>query len=183
MKRFLFLALIAIALITQSCGSGTDGDADAQDSAAQALPAVLTRGMTELNLSEYFMPFTMIVPDSSRGYAEVEETGYGETIVRVGSVYNLVIAEGGDVATKKAEVMDDLMFTNTIVEEGENYFIYKSVIEGSPLDPEFHFYMVKDVNGTTYEFKDNKDEGPFAESIVRLMMESVNHITPNSAAS
>ena len=183
MKRTFLLALAAIALCMQSCGSGFEGDTDAVDSTAQALPAVLARGTVELDLSEQFMPFALLVPDSNRGAAEVEETGYGETIIRVGTVYNMLIAEGGDMATKKAEVADDLMFTNTIVEEGEGFIIYKSVIEGSPLDPEYHFYAVKDVNGMTYEFKDNKDEGPFAESIVRFMMESVNHIVPNSPAS
>ncbi|NQV52323.1 MAG: hypothetical protein HQ500_04030 [Flavobacteriales bacterium] len=183
MKRTFLLALAAIALFMQSCGSGTEGETTAVDSTAQALPAVLARGTVELNLSEQFFPFTMLVPDSSRGLVEVEETGYGETIVRVGTVFNMSIAEGGDMSTKKAEVADDLMFTNTIVEEGDDFIVYKSVIEGSPLDPEYHFYAVKDVNGMTYEFKDNKDEGPFAESIVRLMIESVNHIAPNSPAS
>lgn len=172
-----------VAILIQSCGGSSGNGDDAQaDSTATDLPAVLANRTTELDLSDYYFPFSLIIPDSSRGTLEVEETGYGETIVRVGSLYNMTLAEGGDIAAKKAEVADDLMFTNTIVEEGDGYFIYKFVIDGSPLDPEFHFYAVKEINGMTYEFKDNKDEGPFAESIVRLMMESVNHIIPNPAA-
>ena len=164
-----------------SCGSGTSEESS-EASTEVTLPAVLANGTMSLDLSDYYLPFSLYVPDSSRGIAEVEETGFGETIIRVGSTYNLVIAEGGDMAAKKAEIAGDLMFTNTIVEEGEDYIVYKAEITGSALDPEFHFYAVKDINGTVYEFRDNKDEGPFAESIVRLMTESVNHIVPNKSA-
>lgn len=184
MRTLYLFGLATMFLFMQACGgSGGQGDAEAADTLNQGLPAVLTTRTTELDLDDHFFPFTLIVPDSSRGYVEVEDTPYGETIVRVGTVYNMLIAEGGDVAGKKVEVMDDLMFTNTIVEEGDGYFIYKSVIEGSPLDPEFHFYAVKNVNGIEYEFKDNKDEGPFVESIVRFMLESVQHLTPKQQAS
>lgn len=167
----------------QSCGSGSSNeDANAIQSDSVALPRILANGTTKLDLSGYFLPFSLYVPDSTRGYPEVIETGYGETIVKVGSTFNMLIAEGGDVAAKKAEIMDDLMYNNTILEEGADYFLYKSEIKDSFLEPEFHFYSVKTINGVTFEFRDNKDEGPFAESIARLMMESVNHLQPNQNA-
>ena len=150
---------------------------------AEDLPAVLVNGTSELDLSDYFMPFSLYVPDSNRGIPDVIETGYGETIVRVGPAFNMIIAEGGNVANRKAEIADDLMYKNTIIEEGDGFIIFKSEIEGSFVDPEFHFYAVKNINGIDFEFKDNKDDGPFAESIARFMVESVNHITPNKSAS
>lgn len=181
------ITLFSIALLTaftlQSCGSGSSGEEAAENQVdSVALPRILENGTTMLDLSGYFLPFSLYVPDSTRGYPEVIETGYGETIVKVGSTYNMIIAEGGDVAFKKVEIMDDLMYTNTIIEEGPEFILYKSEIKESFLEPEFHFYSVKTINGVTFEFRDNKDEGPFAESIARLMMESVNHLQPNQNA-
>ena len=181
----LLSTLIAVTVSLASCGGGSgEGDGNGADSTqVEAMPEVLQRGTTTLNLSEYYMPFSLIIPDSMRGYPEVMETGYGETVVTVGPTYNMLIAEGGDMATKKADLSSDIMYTNTIVEEGENYVLFKSEIKDSFLDPEFHFYALKTVNGIQYEFKDNKDEGPYAESVARFMLESVKHLQPNKEAS
>lgn len=179
------LLMLSLVLTLAACGSSGEGadDAAAEEQTQEELPRVLANGTNLLDLSEYYLPFSLYVPDSTKGYPEVIETGYGATIVRVGSMYNMLIAEGGDVAAKKAEVMDDLMYTNTVVEEGDDYFLYKSEIKDSFLDPEYHFYAVKQINGIQFEFRDNKDEGPYAESIARLMLESVKHVKANQAAS
>jgi hypothetical protein len=180
MKNLIYTFALFTALMLHACGGG---ESEETETVVEDLPAVLVNGTTTLDLSEYYMPFSLYVPDSNRGYPDVEETGFGETYVRVGATFNMVVAEGGDLAAKKQEIGNDLMFSNEIVEEGEDYFIYKSMIKDSFLDPEFHFYAVKSVNGIQFEFRDNKDEGPFAESIVRFMAESVKHILPNQPAS
>jgi hypothetical protein len=179
------MLMLCTVFVFAACGSSETSAEDeaGTETTAEELPRVLANGTNLLDLSDYYLPFSLYVPDSTKGYPEVIETGYGETIVRVGAMYNMLIAEGGDVAAKKAEVMDDLMYTNTIVEEGDDYFLYKSEIKDSFLDPEFHFYAVKQINGITFEFRDNKDEGPYAESIARLMLESVKHVQANQAAS
>ena len=84
---------------------------------------------------------------------------------------------------EQSEIADYLMYTNKIVEEGEDYILYSSEIKDSFLELEFHFYAVKQVNGLSFEFKDNKDEGPFAESIARFMLESIGHLQPKPNAS
>lgn len=183
MRNLALLFSIVALSIFASCGQSGDAATTEEAEVVQDLPAVLVNGTSELDLSEYFMPFSMYVPDSNRGIPEVIETGYGETIVRVGPTFNMLIAEGGDLANRKNEIANDLMYKNTIIEEGDGFMIFKSEIEGSFVDPEFHFYAVKTINGVQYEFKDNKDEGPFAESIARFMVESVNHIIPNKSAS
>jgi len=173
----------ALALSACSGGSSAEEEGATEESTAQELPRVLANGTTLLDLSDYFFPFSLYVPDSTRGYPEIIETGYGETVVRVGSTFNMLIAEGGDLAMKRSEIADDLMYTNKIVEEGEDYILYSSEIKDSFLELEFHFYAVKQVNGLSFEFKDNKDEGPFAESIARFMLESIGHLQPKPNAS
>jgi len=183
MRNLILPLSIVLSLFFASCGQSGDSSVAEEAEVVNDLPAVLVNGTNELDLSEYFMPFSMYVPDSNRGIPEVIETGYGETIVKVGPTFNMIIAEGGDMANRKNEISDDLMYSNTIIEEGDGFIIFKSEIEGSFVDPEFHFYAVKNINGVDYEFKDNKDEGPFAESIARFMVESINHIIPNKSAS
>ena len=183
MRYLLFPLSFVLIISVASCGQSGDAPATEETEVVQDLPAVLVNGTSELDLSDYFMPFSMYVPDSNRGIPEIIETGYGETIVRVGPTFNMIIAEGGDLANRKTEIAADLMYNNTIIEEGDGFIIFKSEIEGSFVDPEFHFYAVKNINGVDFEFKDNKDEGPFAESIARFMMESVNHIISNKSAS
>ncbi len=183
MRNLISPLSIVMLLFTASCGQSGDTSSSEEETVVQDLPAVLVNGTSELDLSDYFMPFSMYIPDSNRGIPEVIETGYGETIVTVGPTFNMIIAEGGDMNNRKNEIADDLMYTNTIIEEGDGFIIFKSEIEGSFVDPEYHFYAVKTINGVQFQFKDNKDEGPFAESIARFMVESIEHIIPNKSAS
>lgn len=147
------------------------------------MPPVLQNSTTALNLEEYQMPFSLYVPDSTRGIPSVEVMSYGATIVNVGSTYHIVVTEGGDLKTFEEELKGDLLYNHTIVEHGGDYILYKSEIKDSYLEPEFHFYAVKNVDGRSYEFHDFNEEGGYAESVARFMLESINHIVPNKKAS
>lgn len=166
-----------------ACGGGETATEESTETETSDLPAVLQNGTTTLDLSDYFMPFSIYIPDSMRGIPAIEETGYGETVISVGPTFHMVVAEGGDLNSFKTEMANDLMYKNTVVEEGEGFVLYKSEIDGSFLDPEFHFYSVKTVNGVTFEFHDFNEEGGYAESVARFMLESVNHLIANQEAS
>ena len=181
--RHLWLITVSLLVLTACSGGGDASSDDANDSTATDLPAVLQNGTTTLDLGDYFMPFSIYIPDSMRGIPTIEETGYGETVISVGSTFHMVAAEGGDLNLFKTEMMNDLMYKNTVVEEGEDFILYKSEIDGSFLDPEFHFYSVKTLNGVPFEFHDFNEEGGYAESVARFMLESVNHLIVNQEAS
>lgn len=187
MKRIIQLSIAASIILMQSCTGGnshSDEQSMEQESATQtgveALPQTLQRGTQLLDLSDYFMPFSLYIPDSSRGIPNIIETSYGETEIEVGSTFHIVVAEGGDMAMKKVEIADDLMFTNDVVEEGDDFILYKSSIADSHLDPEYHFYAVKTVDGLDFEFRDFSNEGGYAETVARFMLASVNHLVPKS---
>lgn len=177
MRKTLFLTLFSFLILT-SCGGGASDQETAEDTQTEQLPEVLQKSTMDLDLSDYYLPFTLIVPDSNRGYPMVEETSYGETIVKVGSVYQMVVAEGGDLAAKKAELEGDLLYAHEIVEEGDDHILYKSSIKDSYLEPEFHFYAVKQIGNLTFEFRDYSDEGGHSESVAKFMLASVNHLKP-----
>lgn len=168
-----YLLFLPFALMLSACGSG---DSSSTEEVTEALPEILAQRTTKLDLSEYQLPFVLIVPDSTRGIPEVVVTSFGETDISVGSAFHVVIAEGGDVAEKTKALSEDLMYTNTIIEQAEDFLLYKSEIKDSFLDPEFHFYAVKNVNGISYEFRDYSDEGGYAETVARFMLTSINHL-------
>lgn len=177
--KFLHLSLIALALSLAACGDGTSGDTPAEDPVSD-LPPMLQNATTMLDMSEHNMPFSLYVPDSTKGFPSVEPTSYGETRVQVGTIFNVVIAEGGDLAGFKQTLEEDLLYQHTIIEQGDDFLLYKSEIKDSFLDPEFHFYAVKTVDGLTFEIHDYNDEGGYAESVARYMLTSINHIMPNN---
>jgi len=184
MRNISWMLISVLILTLSACGgSGGEQSEESTEQEQVQLPEVLQRGTTTIDLSEYFMPFSLIIPDSMRGYPEVVETGYGETQLVVGSTYNVVMYEGGDMAEFKSQLEGDIMYTNTVIEEGEGFVLYKSEIADSFLEPEFHFYAVKSVNGGMYEFHDFNEEGGYAESVARFMLESVNNLIPNNEAS
>lgn len=178
LKTFPFF-LCTLFLI--SCGNSGE-KAEGSQPEQPELPRVLTQGTTQLDLNEHGLPFSLIVPDSMRGIPNIQPTTYGETQIEVGKTYNVVVAEGGDLAAFKSQLKDDLLYKHTIVEEGPDFVLYKSEIADSFLDPEFHFYSVKQVGNRTFEFHDFNEEGGYAESVARFMLESVNHLKPMGRA-
>ncbi len=179
MRLPYFLAFVLLFSLASCGGGGSEGSADTASEAgepASELPEILTRSTTTIDLSDYYLPFELYIPDTTRGYPEIEETSYGEVSVHVGKTFHVIIAEGGDLAVKKEDLAGDLLYDHEIVEEGADYILYKSSIKDSYLDPEFHFYAVKAVGGTTYEFHDFDDEGGYAETVAGFMLQSVNHL-------
>lgn len=173
MQKITLLAL-SLALLS-ACSETADTTAPAVE-----LPAMLATGTTQLSLADYQLPFTLIVPDSNRGIPEVLVTTYGETDVMVGPTFHVVIAEGGDLKAKTDALGQDILYKHTVLESGADFILYKSELPDAGMEPEFHFYAVKTVGANTYEIRDYSDEGGYAETVARFMLESVNHLIPNN---
>lgn len=184
MKLYTLTGIFLIALLT-ACGGESKTD-EADGDVASDLPAILQTSVTTADLSEHFINASIIIPDSNRAksHAEIYVNDFGETRVQVGTIYNIVIAEllEGDLNSYRQTLADDLTYTHEIIEEGSDYILYKSVIIDSQLDPEFHFFAIKDIDGVKYEIHDYSEEGGYAESIARMMLESVNHMNVNNPA-
>lgn len=179
-KTLIFAALISLC----SCGGGGSEASSTEntDSTASALPAILQNRVTPYNLADHYIAATLLVPDSTRGIPQVVETAFGGIQLTVGSSYNIVISElaGGSIQAKAQELAEDLMYKNEIVEQGADFILYKSSITDSYVEPVFHFYALKTIGNTTYEVHDYNEEGGYAESQARFMLESVNHLQPNN---
>lgn len=141
------------------------------------------QGMMELDLSQYGLNVTLMVPDSSIGTLEVMAQSYGDIEVRVGTFFQIKIAPGGDIALKKSDLESDLLFKTTILSETPELLIYKSDLpDGSK--SYHHFYMIKKVLGANYEIRDIEESGEsFSEAIVKKMVEAANSIKDKPKAS
>lgn len=185
MKLYTLFGIFSLALLT-ACGGESKSD-EAAEGAASNLPAVLQTSVTTADLSEHFINASIIIPDSNRAesHPDIYVNDFGETRIQVGTIYNIVIAEllEGDLNSYRQALADDLTYSHEIIEEGSDFILYKSVIIDSHLDPEFHFYAIKEIDGVLYEIHDYSEEGGYAESIARMMLESVNHMSVNNSAS
>lgn len=172
MKNLFYLLVCSTILLT-SCNSNKE---DQQGSGPG-------QGMMELDLSQYGMNLTMLVPDSTIGTLEVTAQSYGDIEIRVGNYFQVKIAPGGDLALKKSDLEGDLLFKTTILKEDPNMIIYKSDLpDGSKSF--HHFYMIMNVGGANYEIRDIEDSGEsFSEAIVNKMVESAQTLKPKEKAS
>jgi len=176
-KTFVLLSFIGLAACTNP-GTSESGDAAAEQGDEIMVPEL--RGTVGLNMSEYGLPLSIMVPDTTVGFPDVADQSYGAMELRVGKYYQVQILEGGDLNLLKTDLAGDLLMKSTIVEEGDNYILYKSEIDGSFIDPEFHFCVVSNINGIDYEISDIKGDVTFPESAIRLMLQAALHAKGNN---
>jgi hypothetical protein len=167
MKNSFHLLIAFSFIIFQSCG-GEDTIVEEKEAAIE-----IPKGMVQIDIKSSGFPLLIVVPDTSQKQLIIKSQDWGETYVSVGSQFQLKIAEGGDMALKKSDLNEDLLYKATILEDGGEYIYYKQEIEGGNVTPAFHFYMVKNIGGVWYEIQDNSDEETFGEASIEKMLEAV----------
>ncbi|MBN4062166.1 hypothetical protein JYU20_03100 [Bacteroidales bacterium AH-315-I05] len=173
MKKIFFFFAIASMMIFSTCNGGNKNDED------NSSPH---RRMMELNLTEQGMPLSIMVPDSTVGPLEVEALDYGEIEIRVGSMFQLKIAEGGDIQQKKTDLNEDLLWKSNFLADEPNMLLYQSDLpDGSKTF--YHFYTVIKVNNIDYEIQDLEMGDPFPQKAIEKMLEAAKGIKAAVAAS
>ncbi|MBC7863044.1 MAG: hypothetical protein IAF38_08715 [Bacteroidia bacterium] len=156
----IFLAIICFT----SCGNKTE---------EVTAPA----GMQVLDLTKYGKPFTLFVPDSSKGVLTVTEKNYMLEIAS-GKSFGLVIEEGdGNMEQKRADIKDGdggvSKFKNYITDE-PNMIVWESEIT----KPEFHLYAIVTVGTAKYIVQDlnSTENEPYTSNDIKAIMEAVKSI-------
>ena len=97
--------------------------------------------MMEVDLNEFYVNATIMVPDESRGEQNIAMNDFGEIRIQVGTIYDVIIAEQieGDLNTFIQALSEDITYSNEVIEQGDDFVLFKSSIVDSHIDPEFSF--------------------------------------------
>ena len=162
MKKIFFLLMMPAVLTLGSCTGGKEADESA-----------MIPGMMEVDLAPHGFDITMMIPDSTKGKAEITAQPWGAVEIKVGKHYQVSVSEGeGDIALAKSDVMgNDVNKHKRWVKDEPALLFYESEIT----QPEFHFYTVVKAGNKSYVVEDIKGE-VFSEKDVERMVESAKSI-------
>ena len=175
MKRILFIAVIASVCCAASCNSGGEenneytGDEENTEPKNDAL-----KGMIMVSLLEYGLPIWVTVPDTLSAHLDVTVSDWGQVEIRSGNNFQMSIADGGDIKLRKEDINSDLLFSDPkiLLEEPEGIVYSQGVKNDEYFKPINHFYVVKNINGRDYEFKDIAGDYHYPERVVIKMFEA-----------
>lgn len=174
--KYIFPVLLS-ALI--ACGGGGEQAAENDENAATETEAV---SGSETDLTEYGMPFSITVPDGGNSQTEIMANDWGGIEIVKGESYMVSIAFGeGDVDLLKFDLEEDLVYKSTILDEGENFMLYKREIPESGMEAEHHFMFVFDAGEDAVEITNMKDV-IYSEEAARAMLNSAKSFKANAGA-
>jgi hypothetical protein len=178
MKKIKYIIPVFISALI-ACGGGGETAAESEENGTEATEAI---SGAETNLSDYGMPYSIVVPDAGSGEVEIMANDWGGVEIVKGEGYMMSIAYGeGDLDLLKFDMEEDLVYKSTIIEEGENFILYKREIPDSGMDPEYHFMVVFSVDGEAIELSNMKDM-IFSEEAVRNMLNSAKTFKASAAS-
>ncbi len=183
MKKLQFIGAIVIAVSFVACG----GDAKSTDTSSPETtePAETKvedyKGMELANLSDYGVDGSLQIPDKSKGPQKIQTSSIESIEIMVGNAFGIeVITFGQTVAEKKTELDGDLVYRIEYIEETPEKLLYKKTLKDSDIDPEFHFYLTKNINGELFSVQSlNK---VYKQKWVEKMIVSAESLTANNPA-
>lgn len=168
MKKFKYIIPVFISALI-ACGGGGEPAAEGEESGTESTEAVTG---AETDLSEYGMPFSIVVPEAGSGQVEIMANDWGGVEIVKGETYMVSIAYGeGDLDLLKFDLEEDDLYTGSILEEGENFLLYKKEIPESGMDAEHHFMLVFPTGDDPVEITNMKDV-IYSEDAARNMLNS-----------
>lgn len=132
--------------------------------------------MTKVNLSDYDIAASIYIPDESKGKSEIQATDWGSITINVGKNFGIeLVPFGMSIEEKKAELDGDLVYTVEYLEETPESIYYTKTIRDSDMEPEYHFFSNKEIEGDIIEVK-NIEDGMFKKTAIELMMKSARSL-------
>lgn len=169
MKKIVLALLFPASLMMIGCPEPKD-ETEALSENQRRDPAL--KGTIQVDISEYGLPLMITIPDTMNSPLNIVVQDWGETEIRVGKNFQIKIAEGGDMELRKSDLADDLLYTqvNYTVEESDVIQYSQGKSDDEHFKPKHHFYMVKSINGITYEIQDIVGEIDFSPSAITKML-------------
>lgn len=172
----IFNTLLTIALFgIFSCQNNIPSSSEIKEVSASLIP----ENAISVDFASHFYPLTMYVPDSSRG--DVVISSENDVLdIRVGDIFHMSIGYGGDLANKKSELQDDLLYKYEMVNEADSVLIYAQILPDNS-NKFYHFYALRKIDGELYEIQDVSEEQAFSKKRIEKMVEFIKTIRSNKA--
>jgi len=168
MKKLLYILPLTTAFLL-ACGGGTESTEETQDSSATEENIEAAQGAAT-DLSDFGMPYSIVIPDA--GSAEITENDWGGIEIINGEGFMITLSFGeGNLELLKSDLEGDAVYTSTILEEGENYIVYKREIPDAGVTPEVHFMYVASFGEDVIEIQNMKDV-TYGEDAIKNMLAS-----------
>jgi hypothetical protein len=156
------LSIIAAAILITACGPKKDDEP-------------VPPGKMRVDLSKYGKPFTMVIPDSSKGPFTITEQNF-QLEVKSGAAFGLVVEEGeGNMEQLKNDIKsDDVKKFKRYLTEDPAMIVWESEIT----QPEYHIYAVVTAGNSKYVIHDleNTESEPYNEEQIKIMVDAVKSV-------
>jgi len=181
MKKLLYILPIALLPMLSCGGSGEQTETEEEGIVEGSAEEAEASGVST-DLSEFGMDYTIILPEKSNVQTEISANDWGGIDIKQGEGFMLSIAYGeGDIDLLKFDMEDDLVYKSEILEDSENLILYKREIEGSGMDPEYHFMYVLRLEGDAIEVQNSKD-ATFGEEAIKAMLTAAKSLKMKEGA-
>lgn len=170
MKKTLLLLATPAILFFASCGGSKTEE-------KTTIP-----GMTETTIKVNSNDLLIMIPDSTKGVAEITEQPWGATEIKVGADFHISVEENeGDIALMKSDITGNEVFKlqNYLKDEPALLF-WEAKNENMP-DARFHFYSVIKAGNGTYVVKDVERLEAYNKNAVQTMVDAAQTLKPKTA--
>lgn len=170
MKKVLLLLAAPAILFFAACGGSKTEE-------KTTIP-----GMMETSIKVNSNDLSIMIPDSTKGVAEIMEQPWGATEIKVGTDFHISVEENeGDIALMKTDITGNEVFKlQRYLKDEPALLFWESKNENMP-DARFHFYAIIKSGNTSYVIKDVERLEPYNEKAVESMVQSSQTLKPKTA--
>jgi hypothetical protein len=132
--------------------------------------------MQKVELSDFGLMASIYLPQENKGPLMVEESSYGTIVMKVGERFGLeIVPFGMDIVEKRNELEQGTVFQIEVLEERQEYMLYRKFIPGSEVLEEFHIYLTKEIDGELVAVK-TLDDMELKEAQAREVLKSAKSL-------
>jgi len=177
MKKLKFIGLFALSMSVFACGGGESPEAGSE-AVETASAEVDYKGMEWTDLTEFGVNASLQIPNGDKGPQRIQNSATESVEIIVGTSYGIeVIPFGLTVEEKKAGLDGDLVYTIEYLEDTPDKVVYKKTIKDTDVEPEFHFLLMKEIDGESYSIQSlNK---AYKQRWIEKMVISAESLTAN----
>lgn len=172
---FLFTATFGLV----ACGSGGEQNEQASTDSTKVINQATDADygqMQEVKLNDFGLMASIYLPSENKGPLMVKESSYGTIVMKVGERFGLeVVPFGLSIIEKRNELEQGTVFKIEVLEERQEYMLYRKFIPGSEVLEEFHIYLTKEIDGELIAVK-SIDDMELKEAQAREVLKSAKSL-------